>query len=116
MANANVLYSQAGDTSLYQQASQAARGAYGQPQLGRNYLYMRVTQKEPFDLLYFTPGFTAIVNLDDESFSVSPEAIYTGFTNWELRLRFSFLNGRTYSEFGEKMYENKTELRIRYFF
>jgi len=116
VAQANDLYTRTGDTSLYQRANQVARGAYGQPQSGRNYLYVRVTQKEPFDLLYFTPGCTAIVNLDDESFSLSPEAVYTGVTNWEIKLRFSLLHGSAVSEFGEKINENKVEMRIRYFF
>ncbi|HCC54049.1 MAG TPA: hypothetical protein DEQ20_03860, partial [Desulfobulbaceae bacterium] len=74
------------------------------------------SQKEPFDLLYFAPGLTAIMNLDDHSWSLSPEAVYTGFTNWELRLRFSLLNGAVFSEYGEKQNSNKLELRIRYFF
>ncbi len=114
--NADRLYTLSGDESLYIKAAALSQGAYAQPQSGRNYLYAKVTQKEPFDLLYFTPGFTAIVNLDDESFSLSPEAVYTGFTNWELRLRFSLLEGASFTEYGEKQNENKLELRARYFF
>ncbi|MEN8257103.1 MAG: hypothetical protein ABFS09_04490 [Thermodesulfobacteriota bacterium] len=113
---ADLLFSSRGDDTLFQKAATVSQGAYGQPQSGRNYLYARVTQKEPFDLLYFTPGITAILNLDDESFSLSPEAVYSAFTNWELRLRFSVLGGSRNSEFGEKLSENKLELRARYFF
>ena len=57
-----------------------------------------------------------VINLDDKSYSISPEMVYTGFTNWELRLRFSYLNGGTSTEYGEKMNSNKLELRLRYFF
>lgn len=114
--SADRLYSMSADNTLYNKAASISQGAYGQPQSGRNYLYARVTQKEPFDLLYFTPGFTAIINLDDDSFSLSPEAVYSGFTNWELRLRFSFLEGSAQSEYGEKLNSNKLELRARYFF
>jgi hypothetical protein len=67
-------------------------------------------------LLYFTPSVTAIVNLDDQSFSLSPEAVYTGFTNWELRLRYSLLVGSSFTDYGEKQNEKKLELRVRYFF
>ena len=65
-------------------------------------LYLKINQKEPFDILYFTPGFISILNLDDRSYSISPEMQYTGFTNWELRLRLTFLQGGNHSEFGEK--------------
>lgn len=113
---AHQLYEATADNSLYLRADQLSRGAYGQPQLGRNYLYARLTWKEPFELLYFTPGCTAIVNLDDDSFSLSPEAVYSGFTNWELRLRFTLLAGADLSEYGEKQNKSRLELRLRYFF
>jgi hypothetical protein len=86
------------------------------PNPGRNYLYARFSQKEPFDLLYWTPAFIAIVNLDDHSSSLTPELIYTGLTNWEIRLRLSLVNGGETSEFGEKQNSNRVELRVRSFF
>ena len=116
VANADSLYQATGDDSLYINADSVSQGAYAQSQSGRNYLYARVTKKEPFELLYFTPGLTAIVNLDDESYSLSPEAVYTGFTNVEMRLRFLMLKGSSFTEYGEKQNENKLELRLRYFF
>ncbi|MCK5035135.1 MAG: hypothetical protein KAS73_04510, partial [Candidatus Sabulitectum sp.] len=78
--------------------------------------YTKFSQKEPYDILYLSPGLTTIVNLDDSSFSVSPEVIYTGITNWEMRLRFSYLGGGKSSEYGEKLNRNKLEVRLRYFF
>ncbi len=89
---------------------------YGKPQPGRNYIYGRFSQKEPLDILYFSPAVTAIYNIDDTSYSLSPEMVYTGFTNVELRLRFTYLEGPSFSEYGEKMNSNKLELRMRYFF
>jgi len=114
--DADSLFTKTGDDSLYNKAASISEGGYNRPQNGRNYLYAKVTQKEPFDLLYFTPGVTGIINLDDESFSLSPEAVYTAFTNWELRLRYSLFVGRSFTEYGEKLNENKLELRVRYFF
>ena len=102
--------------TLIDRARELSLRGYGRPFLGRNYLYGKFTQKEPFDILYFTPGLTAIVNLDDFSSSITPELVYTGFTNWEIRLRFSYLSGGTSTEYGEKQNSNKLELRIRYFF
>jgi hypothetical protein len=89
---------------------------YSRPYLGRNYLYAKFSQKEPFDILYFTPALTAIINLDDGSSTVTPELNYTGFTNWEVKLRFALLSGPQNSEYGEKQNGNKIELNIRYFF
>ena len=105
-----------GSETLLRRAVYVSQSGYGRAQSGRDYLYAKVTWKEPFDFLYFTPGFTAIVNLADNSYSFSPEALYTGFINWELRLRFSVINGGHFTEFGEKTNSNKLELRARYFF
>ena len=72
--------------------------------------------EEPFEILYFSPGLIAIFNIDDHSYSVSPDLLYTGYTNWEIRLRFTHLNGGHFTEFGEKQNKNKLELRVRYHF
>jgi hypothetical protein len=101
---------------LLEQAREMTLKGYGSPQPGRDYLYGRFSQKEPFDILYFTPALTTIINLADDSYTLTPELIYTGFTNWEIRLRFSYLNGAGLSEFGEKQNSNKLEFRLRYFF
>lgn len=106
----------AAGSKLLEQARSASLKGYGRAQPGRNYLYARFNQKEPFDILYFTPAITTIVNLEDSSYSLTPELLYTGFTNWEIRLRFSWLSGSSFTEYGEKQNSNKLELRLRYFF
>jgi hypothetical protein len=103
-------------TTLLDKARNMSLQGYARPQPGRQYLYGKCTIKEPFDILYFTPGITAIVNLEDQSYSISPEGVYNGLTNWEFRLRFSLINGGTSTEYGEKINSNKVELRIRHFF
>jgi hypothetical protein len=115
VSDANTQYQITGDDSLLQKTGTISKN-YARPQIGRNYLYSRVTQKEPFDLLYFTPGITAIFNLDDKSYSLTPEAAYSGFTNWEMRLRYTQLIGGRFTEYGEKANESKVEFRIRYYF
>jgi hypothetical protein len=101
---------------LLNRAREMSLKGYGRPQPGRQYLYAKFSQKEPFDILYFTPGITTIFNLEDNSYTISPEAVYGGFTNWEFRLRFSLINGGKHTEFGEKINSNKIEFRVRYFF
>lgn len=73
-------------------AAQAARQAgYAAAQPMRDYLYIRASQKEPFDVLYWNAGAFAIINLHDGSASLIPEVIYTGITNLELRGRLGLL-------------------------
>ena len=74
------------------------------------------SQKEPFDILYFTPAVTAIFNLDDHSYSLAPELAYTGITNLDLRLRFLAIQGARLTDFGEKQNDRRIELRMRYYF
>jgi len=82
----------------------------------RNYIFMRIMQKDAFGALYFNPAATVIVNLSDGSASWAPEAIYKGFTNFELRLKAILLTGKSGDEFGEKPNRFRIELRVRYFF
>ncbi|MCK5505095.1 MAG: hypothetical protein KAJ10_08020, partial [Thermodesulfovibrionia bacterium] len=105
-----------GNDSLLQKALDLTEGNYGRMNPMRDYLYLSVSQKEPFDILYFTPSITGIFNIIDKSFSFSPELLYTGITNLELRLKTSFLSGQRDSEYGEKQNDYRAELRLRYYF
>ncbi|MGB2809033.1 MAG: hypothetical protein WBC22_14915, partial [Sedimentisphaerales bacterium] len=60
-------YLTSGDDSLLKEASNAAGGSYNRKNPMRDYLYLRVSQKEPFDILYFTPSLTGIFNINDKS-------------------------------------------------
>jgi hypothetical protein len=99
-----------------QNALNLYQAGYGRPNAMRNYLYAQVSQKEPFDILYFTPALTTMVNLDDHSFQINPELLYTGVKNLELRLRYFALVGGSGTEFGEKPNSRRLELRVRYYF
>ena len=116
VSDANAQYVSTGADSLFRQASTISKNGYAKPQAGQNYLYVRMIQKEPYELLYYTPGITAIFNLDDQSYSLNPEMIYTGFTNWNLRLRYSRIEGGRFTEYGGKSNASKLELRVRYYF
>jgi len=105
-----------GDDSVLKRASGAAGGSYNRKNPMRDYFYLRISQKEPFDILYFTPSLTGIFNVDDRSFSVGPELTYTGIKNLELRLKTTFLVGGSHTEFGEKQNDCRIELRARYSF
>jgi hypothetical protein len=97
-------------------ARQAASQGYTRPNAGQHYAYLRISQKEPFNILYFTPAVTAIVNVKDGSYSLVPELLYTGINNLELRLRVALTQGDRFTEYGEKAVSTRVELRIRFFF
>jgi len=88
----------------------------GRPNPMRNYLYLRASRKEPFDILYFTPSATTIVNLDDGSYALIGELLYAGFKDVELRLRAAANRGARRTEFGEKPVDARYELRARWYF
>jgi hypothetical protein len=104
-----------GNKTLFDKALQLSP-AYARPTASRDYFYLKVSQKEPFDIVYFTPSLTLMTNLGDRSWSLTPELLYTGITNLDLRLRITWLRGREHSEFGEKQNESKIEFRARLYF
>jgi len=109
------IYVSTGSDALLKTANMIASN-YGRPNPMKDYLYLRVSQKEPFDILYFTPSITGILNLSDKSFSLSPEFLYAGITNLELRLKASFISGDSLTDYGEKQNDYKVEFRARYYF
>jgi hypothetical protein len=82
----------------------------------RDYLYVRLSQREPFGIVYLTPGLSSIANLGDGSVQVMPEVQYSPATNLVLRLRAAFLVGDRGTDFGEKRNDYRIELRARLFF
>jgi len=107
-------WQQTGTSSQLQRLGQ--NQSYSRPATMQDYLYLRISQKEPWDILYFTPALTSITNLRDGSFSASPELAYTGITNLELRLKGTALVGSRRSEYGEKPNDARIELRVRWYF
>ncbi len=109
-------YQTTGNAMLLTQLRAMLQPAMAQPNPGRRYLYLRLSQSEPFDILYVTPALTMIANVDDHSYSIAPELLYTGITNFEIRLRVFWLHGANLTDFGEKQYDRRIELRARYYF
>jgi hypothetical protein len=110
------LYLSKHQTGPLSKAIQLFKGPYGKMNPSQNYLYAKISQKDPFDILYYTPAITLISNVDDKSFSVTPEITYTGITNLELRLRTGIIVGSKGTEYGEKPNDYKVDIRLRYYF
>jgi len=109
-------YLSSDDDSLLKKGSRVTKGSYGKINPMKDYLYLRISQKEPFDILYSAASLTGMFNIGDDSFSLSPELLYTGITNLELRLKTTFPVGDAHTDFGEKLNDYRIELRARYYF
>jgi hypothetical protein len=109
-------YQSTGNAQMMNVAQSLATGGYGRLSPMEDYLQLRLSQKEPFDILYFTPAVTVMFNLDDQSYNITPELLYTGITNLELRLRAGFIRGSRDTEFGEKANDYRFEFRAGYYF
>jgi hypothetical protein len=105
-----------GGQALQALARSLAQAGYGRANPGRNYAYLRVSAKDPFDWLYVAPSLTSIVNLDDQSYQLTFELLYSGWENVELRLRGILTHGDQATEFGEKPSAQRVELRLRWYF
>ena len=105
-----------GNNALVQKALSLSQGSYGRPNPGKDYLYVRAQQKDALGIVYFAPAITAMMNLQDRSYQLTPEIQYTGFNNFELRLRLFLLHGGSGADFGEKQVSHKVEFYARYYF
>jgi hypothetical protein len=98
------------------QASSLAQSGFGRSNPGRHYAYLRASAKDPFDWLYVNPALTVIVNLDDRSFQLTPEVVYSGWQNVELRARAVWLHGKASSEFSAKPAQRRVEASAKFYF
>jgi hypothetical protein len=105
-----------GDDRLLTLAGRATEVGYGRMNPMRNYLYGRVNQPDALGILFLTIGSSAIVNLDDGSYTVLPEVQYKATQTLELRWFASIQRGRSWTEFGEKQADLRLEVRARYYF
>ena len=81
--------------------------SYNQQTMMKDYVYLKVTHKEPFDILYFIPGITSVYNMNDHSLSITPQMTYTPVTNIELDIKATFFSGCGHTEYGEKINSSK---------
>jgi len=116
VAAADAHFQETGDDSLLRRARWLNQELYSERPLGRHSLYARVSQREPWEILYLTAAATLQCNLSDGSFSLTPEATYTRYDDWEIRVRAAVLVGADRSEFGEKPGRCRFEVRVRRLF
>ncbi len=84
--------------------------------LMQDYLYLKISQPEPFDWLYFTPSLYTIYNLEDNSFLLSFQMSYKPITNTEFIFWTTMFVGDKTTEYGAKQVQQRMELWMRVFF
>ncbi len=89
---------------------------YNQQAAMKDYLYLKISQKDAFDIVYFVPAITFVYNMDDHSGSITPQITYTPLTNLRVDLKTGFLLGDSKTEYGERINNARIVLSINYYF
>ena len=97
-------------------AANIVRSNFSGTNLMRDYLYLKISWPEPFNMVYFTPSLYTIINTNDGSSITGVPLSYKPVTNLEFIFWPVFLMGNINSELGSKQYENKMELWMRFYF
>lgn len=100
------------DPALMPRAVRLYEGSFARQKPMRNYAYLRASH----DTLPFTPSIRATVNLQDGSYTVTPELLYSDHRRWGLRARLYLHGGGAGTEYGERHYSHCIELRLHYHF
>jgi len=82
----------------------------------RDYLYLKLSHPEPFDILYFTPSIFTQYNIEDNSQMIGGEFNYSKFENLNIKLKYNIMIGDENTEFGEKLASGKVSAIIDYTF
>jgi hypothetical protein len=110
------VYQLSGSSQQLEMVNKLLQQGYGRPTPMTDYLFFRASQPEPFDIVYSSVAVTSLFNLSDNSFSLAPEIVYSGWSNFELRVRTIANVGTDDSDFGEKISDYRSDFRVRYSF
>jgi len=84
--------------------------------LMQDYLYLKLSYPEPFEILYFTPSVYTVFNFSDQSFTAGMPLSYKPITNSEFILTPILFSGKAGSEYGSKSYLGRIELKGVFYF
>jgi hypothetical protein len=105
-----------GNPALRQTAMNYSKSYFTGGSLMQNYGYIKISQPEPFNLLYFTPSVFTIVNINDHSFQLALSLSYKPVTNFELILWPTFMFGGDNTEFGSRQAQQLLDVWMRFYF
>ncbi|MEA3371207.1 MAG: hypothetical protein U9Q40_07690 [Campylobacterota bacterium] len=86
------------------------------PFIAKDYAITLITQKEPFDFLYFSLYYKNMLNLQDHSMQNKIGAAYLFKNNTDLDISYNVNSGDALSEFGKKSVEDFLWLRLTWKF
>lgn len=82
--------------------------------INQNYGYFKISVKEPFNWLYFTPSISWLGNLDDQSSNISTQLSYNPSDNWTMLFTWQHMAGNEYTQYGENVVQDKLALLTTY--
>lgn len=97
-------------------AASVAQSFFFSKNIGQDYLYIKFSQPEPFEILYLTATVQSIINLSNLSLLLSPIISYKPYTNSEFILWSTVFLGDPDSEYGIKSVAWSSELWLRIYF
>jgi len=80
--------------------------------LSQSYGFLKISVKEPFNWLYFTPSASWLVNLDDASHTATVQATYVPLENWTLQATWQQARGTSHTQWGENPVGNRISLEL----
>jgi len=86
------------------------------PFIAKDYAITLITQKEPFDFLYFSIYYKNMLNLQDHSMQNKVGASYAFKNNIDADISYNINSGDSLSEFGKKSVEDFLWLRLTWKF
>jgi hypothetical protein len=98
------------------QARSAGKSFFSQPNLMQNYLFIKLSWPEPFNLVDFTPSAFSIYCVDDNSALAALALSYDPVTNFELDVTPTLFLGAGQTQYGSKPSTLSVNILARYYF
>ena len=89
---------------------------YHRPDLMQEYVFAKIIKNEPLEIQRLTFSVAGILNIQDKSYSISPEFHYKSRPSLNIKLKGTVNKGEPLTEFGERANDWKVEISLAYFF
>lgn len=103
-------------TVIMEYLYQSEQLARNKPFFDNQYLFTKLTQKEPFDMVYSSLYYKNSLNLKDNSHLSSVGLIYDFRNNFDIDLSYNQNFGNKISEFGSKLTQQFIWSRVNWYF
>lgn len=104
------------DSGMISDALNVSKTYFSGSALMQDYLYLKISWPEPFNLVDSAASAFVIYNINDSSLSIGIPLEYKPITNLGILFQPTFLIGNNGSEFGSKQYLGKMEIQASFYF